>query len=352
MTEPFVHYMYVLECEDGSLYTGYSPNVEARLEAHRQGRGARYTQTHKPRRLVAQARFYTKGRALSAEAHFKQLSRAQKDRLLAMAAQQPLEDVLTVHLEGFPEDTAPELVARSLVQAQKPSLKAFNQKLLPTLDEAAILGVPTPELRRITKRLMSRPDAQSFLSQLPHAYFEENLVQALAVGFLGSYEEALSAVERFLPHIDNWAVCDQIPLGPFAGHEEELKEPLVRWCESDECYTVRFGLRVLMRYFLGERFCERVLDYVAAKRLQGAPQVPEAGSEAYYVDKARAWLLAEALATQPEATLPYLEPSGPVDEWTRRAAVQKARESHKISHELKDYLKTLPKRPLGEENGA
>ncbi len=66
MAEPFAHYMYVLECEDGSLYTGYSPDVEARLAAHKKGQGARYTQAHRPLRLVAQARFYTKGRALSA----------------------------------------------------------------------------------------------------------------------------------------------------------------------------------------------------------------------------------------------------------------------------------------------
>ncbi len=110
---------------------------------------------------------------------------------------------------------------------------------------------------------------------------------------------------------------------------------------------MRFGLRVLMRYFLGERSCGRVLGYVAVTRLSGAPDVPETGAEAYYVDKARAWLLAEALAAQPETTIPYLEPSGLVDEWTRRAAIQKARESHKISDEVKNYLKTLPRRPLG-----
>lgn len=347
MAEPFAHYMYVLECEDGSLYTGYSPDVEARLAAHKKGQGARYTQAHRPLRLVAQARFYTKGRALSAEAHFKKLSHTQKDRLLAMAAHRPLEDVLVAKLDGFPEDTASEFVARSLAQARKPSLKAFNQKLLPTLDAATIVGVPTSELRRIAKDLVSRSDARSFLSQLPHAYFEESLVQALAVGFLGSYEEALAAVERLLPYVDNWAVCDQIPLGPFSGHEQELAEPLARWCTSDQCYVMRFGLRVLMRYFLGERSCGRVLGYVAVTRLSGAPDVPETGSEAYYVDKARAWLLAEALAAQPETTIPYLEPSGLVDEWTRRAAIQKARESHKISDEVKNNLKTLPRRPLG-----
>ncbi|WP_261981849.1 GIY-YIG nuclease family protein [Olsenella uli] len=113
---PFEHYLYVLECGDGSLYTGYAVDVQARLEAHQSGRDARYTKSHAPVKLVAQARFNSKQRAMSAEAHFKQLSRGEKDRLLALAGDEPFEDVLRRELPRFGYDTASEFVHRSFAE--------------------------------------------------------------------------------------------------------------------------------------------------------------------------------------------------------------------------------------------
>ena len=80
------HFMYVLECGDASLYTGYTTDVAARLAAHRAGKGAKYTRNRGPLNLLAQAEFATKHEAMSAEARFKRLSRDQKDRLLARAS--------------------------------------------------------------------------------------------------------------------------------------------------------------------------------------------------------------------------------------------------------------------------
>ena len=78
-----VHYMYVVKCADGTLYTGYSPDVEARVAAHNAGKGAKYTKTRRPVELMASAAFETKHEAMSAEWHFKRLSRAKKEALLA-----------------------------------------------------------------------------------------------------------------------------------------------------------------------------------------------------------------------------------------------------------------------------
>ena len=90
-----MHYMYVVKCADGTLYTGYSPDVEARVAAHNAGKGAKYTKTRLPVELVARAAFATKHEAMSAEWHFKRLTRAQKDALLQRAsAGEPFEGVL------------------------------------------------------------------------------------------------------------------------------------------------------------------------------------------------------------------------------------------------------------------
>lgn len=92
--------MYVLECADGSLYTGYTLCVEQRVAAHNAGKGAKYTRSHGPVALLAQAAFDTKRAAMSAEYRFKQLSRDDKDALLAQASKIPFERVL---IKRFPE---------------------------------------------------------------------------------------------------------------------------------------------------------------------------------------------------------------------------------------------------------
>lgn len=159
----FDHYMYVLSCWDGSLYTGYATDVRARLAAHRAGRGAKYTKAHAPVELVAQARFYSKQRAMSAEALFKQLPRERKDRLLRLAQDEPLETVLRRELPGFGEDSVGEFVARKLSAAVDEEYRAFMARLLPTVDRRRIVGVRTPELRAIAKELSRRDDKMGFM---------------------------------------------------------------------------------------------------------------------------------------------------------------------------------------------
>ena len=95
-SEPKRYYLYVLECGDGTLYTGYTPDIEARLAQHRAGTGAKYTRGRGPLTLLASAEFPTKHDAMSAEYRFKRLTRDKKDALLAKAAasKEPFERIL------------------------------------------------------------------------------------------------------------------------------------------------------------------------------------------------------------------------------------------------------------------
>lgn len=337
----FEHYLYVLACGDGSLYTGYATDVEARLAAHRAGTGAKYTKAHGPVELVAQARFYSKERAMSAEARFKQLDRAQKDRLLAEAKDKPLEDVLRAELPGFAEDTALEFVHRGLAESTDGAYRAFNAKLLPTVDPKTMAGVRTPALRALAKKLVLRDDADDFLKSLPHRLFEENQVHAFAIGLEKDYETTLGLYEAFLPYVDNWATCDQLPVKVLARNPERTLEKVTAWLDSGHCYTIRFGLGVLMRLYLQDLFEERFLDMVAGARMPDSPASPASEDDVYYVDMMRAWYFAEALAKQEAAALPYLDRSGGalLDEWTRRKGIQKAIESRRISDEMKAHLR-------------
>jgi putative endonuclease len=77
------HYVYIVRCADGTLYTGYAKNAKARVALHNSGRGAKYTASRRPVTLLYSRYFMTIGAALRREYHLKQLSRAEKERLIA-----------------------------------------------------------------------------------------------------------------------------------------------------------------------------------------------------------------------------------------------------------------------------
>ena len=77
-----MNYTYIVECSDGTLYTGWTNNLEKRLEAHNAGKGAKYTKTRRPVKLVYQEQFETKEEAMSREYHIKQLGRKEKMKLI------------------------------------------------------------------------------------------------------------------------------------------------------------------------------------------------------------------------------------------------------------------------------
>ena len=220
-------------------------------------------------------------------------------------------------------------IREELFSLQDTAYRDFQSKILPTVDAKTAIGVRTPELRRLGKRLVKRDDIGLFLDDLPHTYFDENQLHAFIVSELRDYEACLQEVERFLPYVDNWATCDQMSPKVFRKHHAELLGPIRRWIASDATYTVRFGVGMLMEHYLDDDFDPDYLDTVAAVK-----------SEEYYVRMMVAWYFATALAKQYDATIPYVE-SRRLEPWTHNKAIQKAIESRRISPETKDYLRGL-----------
>lgn len=200
---PFEHYMYVLRCGDGSLYTGYTTDVSARVAAHQTGKGAKFTKAHAPVELIAQARFYSKERAMSAEAYFKQLSRPQKDSLLAQAESIPFEEVLCSELSGFGRDTAREFVNRCLCEKTDPSFREYAIKRNAQRDPRTIVGVRAADLRAIAKALVKRDDRDTYLQALPHALFEQDRVHLYAIKLEKDPLRAAELRSRFEPYLDD-----------------------------------------------------------------------------------------------------------------------------------------------------
>lgn len=207
---------------------------------------------------------------------------------------------------------------------------AFIAKLTPGFPPSHFIGVRVPLLRTIARSFAKEEAAsQRFLSHLPHSYYEEDMLHGMLISLVKDYDRCLGLTDRFLPYVDNWAVCDTLSPKVFAKHKAQLLENILRWSSSSHTYTCRFGLRMLMTHFLDDSFSADFLEIPAAIR-----------SEEYYVKMMVAWFFATALAKQWEATLPYLE-NRQLDPWTHRKTIQKAIESYRIPPERKDYLRTL-----------
>lgn len=222
-----------------------------------------------------------------------------------------------------------DVIQEKLFALQDLNYRQFQAKLMPTVDLEQIIGVRMPALRKLAKELKGTAEAEAFLAALPHRYYDENNLHGLLLCARSSYEETVAGLEDFLPHVDNWATCDLLSPRAFRSHPPQLPEQIRRWLDSGDTYTVRFGLDMLMSFYLDECFRPEYLDWAA-----------EVKSEEYYVRMMVAWYFATALAKQYDAALPYLT-SRRLEQWTHNKTIQKAVESYRITPEQKDALRAL-----------
>ena len=205
----------------------------------------------------------------------------------------------------------------------------FQSKLLPTVARETVIGVRTPDLRKMAKQICKTPVAQEFLHSLPHRYFDENQLHAFILSEEKDFNTCIAELEQFLPYVDNWATCDQLSPRCFKKRTAELLPFIRKWMRNTHTYTKRFGIGSLMRYFLDEAFRPEYLEWVASIK-----------SDEYYIRMMQAWFFATALAKQWDATLPYIEQHR-LEKDTHNKTIQKAVESFRITDEQKALLKTL-----------
>lgn len=224
---------------------------------------------------------------------------------------------------------AEKIVREKLFELQDPEYKAFHAKLMPTVDESKIIGVRVPNLRKLSSELWKDGTGMEFIKNLSHTYYEENNIHAFCIEKIKDFDTALNETDKFLPYIDNWATCDMFSPKIFAKHTDIVYEKCLSWIATGKTYTVRYGVGMLMRYFLDERFNDKVLSIVSGIK-----------SDEYYVNMMISWFFATALAKQYDASLKCMEDKK-LDTWVHNKAIQKAIESNRISPEKKEYLKKL-----------
>jgi len=207
--------------------------------------------------------------------------------------------------------------------------RAFQVKLVPNVPSETIIGVRTPDMRRIAKEIKGTEEGEAFLSTLPHPYYEENLIHFFLLAEIKDFDACVNAVDTFLPYVDCWPVSDQATPKAFRKNHEKLLPYIKKWIASEHVYTARFGLRMLMNEFLDDDFRPEYLALASSKT-----------GEDYYLKMMVAWYFATALAKRYDETIPYIE-NRALDPWVHKKAIQKAVESFRVTDAHKDYLKSL-----------
>ena len=222
-------------------------------------------------------------------------------------------------------------IQKKLFELQDKDYALFQSKLTPTVDPKLFIGVRVPACRAFAKELYKNnvDEVKEFFSELPHKYYDENMLHGLLISEIKDFDWCISELEAFLPYVDNWAVCDIMSPKCFKKHKSELLPFIKLWTKSSKEYTIRFGIEMLMSHFLDDDFRPELLKIVAAVH-----------SDKYYVNMMIAWFFATALTKQWDSTISYIE-SGKLDQWVHNKTIQKARESYRISDEQKQYLFSL-----------
>lgn len=222
-----------------------------------------------------------------------------------------------------------QMLRLRLQSLQDAGYREFQCRLMPTVPPETVIGVRTPDVRRLAREVRGTHCAADFLRALPHAYYEENNLHAFLIEPIADWREAAAALDAFLPYVDNWATCDSLSPRAFRSHPAGLRDKIFDWLRAAHPYTVRFAIGALLRFYLDDAFDPDDLRRVAAVR-----------SQEYYVNMMAAWYFATALAKQPAAALPCFE-QRKLARWTHNKAIQKALESRRISPLQKAALRAL-----------
>jgi 3-methyladenine DNA glycosylase AlkD len=208
----------------------------------------------------------------------------------------------------------------------------FSKALLPNIHN--ILGVRLPALRKIAKEI-AKGDWRSYLETAESEYYEEIMLQGLVIDYAKTdLDEILSYVTTFVPKIDNWAVCDSFCTGlKFTKNNmEPVWNFLQPYFASRDEYNIRFGVVMLLNFFIEPEYIDRVLVLL-----------DNAKHEGYYVKMAVAWAVSICYIKLPETTMEFLK-NNTLADFTYNKALQKITESLRIDKEGATLIKNMKRK--------
>lgn len=222
-----------------------------------------------------------------------------------------------------------DIIRDELFKLKDEKYANFQRKLIPGLKLDRLIGVRIPKMRKLAKKLEKNENFQPFFEELPHKYYDEDILHAVLISNVNAYEKCLELLNLFLPYVNNWAVCDCIRPKIFKNYKSQLIFEVEKWINSKRPYICRFGIEMLMIHYLGENFKSMYLELPLKIK-----------TNEYYTNMGIAWLYASALAEHWTEAITYIE-NKKLPIFVHNKTISKAIDSFKITNKQKEYLKTL-----------
>ncbi len=202
--------------------------------------------------------------------------------------------------------------------------KLFSQKLNPNIDN--ILGVRLPILRKIAKKI-AKNDYKAFFLENDDEFMELTMLEGMVIGNL-PYEKQIKYIEKFVPKINNWAICDTFCTGLKFFKTKKHKETIEKYLNSKKEFELRFAFVILLNYFIDDEY-----DYVLNK-------ISKFNNEQYYAKMAVAWCLSYCIIKNYDKCIKDIQKIK-MHSWVFKKGVTKAIESLKLTKIQKDELRKI-----------
>lgn len=208
----------------------------------------------------------------------------------------------------------------------------FHSSLCPGTNN--IIGIRVPVLRNVAREIV-KGDWRNYLKTAQNDYYEEIMLQGMVIGLAKmELQERLEYIKNFVPKIDNWAVCDVTCAGlKFTKkHMKEMWDFLQSYINSKKEFEIRFGVVMLLDFYITEEYIEKVLAILNNIHHEG-----------YYVKMAVAWAISICYIKFPKETLRLLQ-NNDMDTFTYNKALQKVIESYRVTKEDKEIIRKMKRK--------
>ena len=224
-----------------------------------------------------------------------------------------------------------EEIREELFNLQDKKYKEFHSTLCPNTNN--IIGVRVPKLRKLAKKI-AKEDIETYLKNAKNDYYEEIMLQGMVIGYAKiNFEQVTDSLTRFIPKINNWAVCDTTvaSLKITQKHPKEMWEYLKPYIKSKKEFELRFAIVMLLDFYLTEEYIDEVLEILNKVKHEG-----------YYVKMAVAWAISVAFVKYPEKTMKLLQ-NNVLDDFTYNKSLQKIIESYRVDEQTKQTIRKMRK---------
>ena len=224
-------------------------------------------------------------------------------------------------------------IKKKLFELSDQKYKEFHGGLCPGIEN--IIGVRVPVLRKYAQELFKEKDWKQTIEEIDNEYYEEIMLQGMLIGQAKKEDinTILKYVGKYVPKIDNWAICDVFCAGLkiTKKYKKEMWNFIKKYLKSDKEFEIRFAVVMILDYYIDEEYLKE--DFKIFDNIK---------HEGYYVKMAVAWAISICLIKYYEDTVKYLKKSK-IDNWTYNKAIQKAIESYRISDSQKEILRKMKK---------